>query len=299
MQLILYGIRFCCISAVLYFRRVSNKWVKHLEYKEEGYVVMADNVREHMKKDGFLTDIPFCKILGVNISTLSMQESINFIEKNLAILSGKYICVANVHTTVMSFDNSNYRDIQNGSVMSLPDGAPLSTVARKRGYKNAERVTGPDLMRELFKESERHGYKHYFYGGKPETLELLQKKLQEKYPNIIIAGMYSPPFRELTEKEDKDIIENVNQCKPDFIWVGLGAPKQEKWMAAHMGKVHGLMIGVGAGFEYHAGNLKRAPEWMQSCSLEWLYRLMQEPKRLVKRYLYTNLKFIWLIMRGK
>lgn len=260
---------------------------------------MSDNVREHMKKDGFLNDIPFCKILGVNISTLSMQESINFIEKNLAILSGKYICVANVHTTVMSFDNSNYRDIQNGSVMSLPDGAPLSTVARKRGYRNAERVTGPDLMRELFKESGCHGYKHYFYGGKPETLELLQKKLQEEYPDIIIAGMYSPPFRELTEKEDKDIIEAVNLCKPDFIWVGLGAPKQEKWMAAHMGKVHGLMVGVGAGFEYHAGSLRRAPGWMQACSLEWFYRLLQEPRRLMKRYLYTNLKFMWLIMRGK
>lgn len=252
-----------------------------------------------MKEDGILNKAPFCKILGVNISTLSKQETICYIENNLQNFSGKYICIANVHTTVMSFDDINFKNIQNNSVMSLPDGAPLSAVARKRGFKCAERVTGPDLMGEIFKKSNQYGYRHYFYGGKPETLEQLQRVLQVKYPYIKIVGMYSPPFRELTEQENHDIIEEVNECRPDFIWVGLGAPKQEKWMADHKGKVHGLMIGVGAGFEYHAGNLKRAPKWMQTYSLEWLYRLMQEPRRLLKRYLYTNFKFMWLIMKGK
>lgn len=260
---------------------------------------MVDNTWDHVRKNGLLNGVPTCQILGVNISILSMRETINYIEKNLMYLSGNYICIANVHTTIMSFDDLEYRHIQNDGVMSLPDGAPLSAVARKKGYKGAERIAGPDLMDEIFKESNRYGYRHYFYGGKQETLERLQSKLQEKYSYINIVGMYSPPFRELTEKEDQEIIEEVNQCRPDFIWVGLGAPKQEKWMAAHKGKVQGLMVGVGAGFEYHAGNLRRAPEWMQVCSLEWLYRLMQEPRRLLKRYLYTNLKFVWLIMRGK
>lgn len=260
---------------------------------------MVGKSQDYRKKDRVLNYIPCCRILGVNISTLSMQETISYIERNLQSLSGSYICVANVHTTVMSYDDPNYRNIQNDSVMTLPDGAPLSIVARKRGYKNIERVTGPDLMKELFEASERHCYKHFFYGGTPETLEQLQKKLKEKYPYINIVGMYSPPFRELTVEENQEIVESVNQCRPDFVWIGLGAPKQEKWMSDHRDKIHGLMVGVGAGFEYHAGNLKRAPKWMQVCSLEWLNRLMQEPRRLLKRYLYTNLKFIWLIIRGK
>ena len=122
----------------------------------------------------------------------------------------------------------------------------------------------------------------------------------EKYPEIQIAGMYSPPFRPLTEEEDRAIVERINETKPDFVWVGLGAPKQEKWMAAHQGKIDGLMLGVGAGFDYYAENIKRAPMWMQKHNLEWVYRLVQDPKRLFKRYWSTNTKFIWNAMiRGK
>ena len=180
------------------------------------------------------------------------------------------------------------------------NGGPLSTVGQKRGHKNMERTTGPSLMGEIFEISAKKGYRHYFYGSKEETLELLQKKLLEKYPEIQIAGMYSPPFRPLTEEEDKVIIERINETKPDFVWVGLGAPKQEKWMAAHQGKIDGLMLGVGAGFDYYAENIKRAPMWMQKHNLEWVYRLVQDPKRLFKRYWSTNTKFIWNAMiRGK
>ena len=155
-------------------------------------------------------------------------------------------------------------------------------------------------MGEIFEISAKKGYRHYFYGSKEETLELLQQKLTNNYPGIQIAGMYSPPFRILTEEEDKVVVEKINETKPDFVWIGLGAPKQEKWMAAHLGKINGLMIGVGAGFDYYAENIKRAPEWMQKNNLEWLYRLLQDPKRLFKRYLITNTKFIWNSMiRGK
>ena len=169
--------------------------------------------------------------------------------------------------------------------MAIPDGGPLATVGRKRGYKNMSRTTGPDLMDEIFKMSESIGYTHFFYGSSEETLKILKEKLEEKYPNMNIVGMYSPPYRPITEEEDYQIIKMINNSKADFVWIGLGAPKQEKWMYDHQGKIVGLMIGVGAGFDYFAGKIKRAPEWMQKHNLEWLYRLWQEPKRLFKRYL--------------
>ena len=244
--------------------------------------------------------IPTCNIMGVNIAAINMRWLLEYLMKNLADIKGDYICVSNVHTTVTSYDSDSYCAIQNGGLMAIPDGGPLSSVGRKRGYQEMERTTGPSLMGEIFQISAEKGYRHYFYGSTEETLKLLEKKLNENYPGIQIAGMYSPPFRVLTEEEDRQIVENINSANADFVWIGLGAPKQERWMAAHQGKVNGLMIGVGAGFDYYAGNIKRAPMWMQKCNLEWLYRLMQDPKRLFKRYFYTNTKFIWnTIIRGK
>ena len=163
-----------------------------------------------------------------------------------------------------------------------------------------QRVTGPSYMEEILAISEEKGYRHYFYGSTEKTLETMLKNLKEKYPNLQVAGAYSPPFRPLTEEEDREIIAKINEAAPDFLWIGLGAPKQECWMAAHQGKVNGFMVGVGAGFDYLAGNISRAPAWMQKNNLEWLYRLIQDPKRLLKRYLYTNTKFIWhAYIRGK
>lgn len=250
-----------------------------------------------------MKDLEYCRILGTNINVISMQETIDYIIANKEELRGRYICVSNVHTTVMAHDNEDYQTIQNSAAMALPDGKPLSVVSRKRGHKNAERVTGPDLMGELFAVTGERALRHYFYGATEETLELLKIKLQEKYPGIQIVGMYSPPFRPLSEEEDKAVVEKINEATPDIVWIGLGAPKQENWMHAHQGKVNAVMVGVGAGFDYHAGNIKRAPKWMQKCSLEWLYRLMQDPKRLFKRYFVTNFKFLYLILmeniRGK
>lgn len=243
-------------------------------------------------------ELKTCNILGVNINVTNMLETVKVITENLEYIKGNYICVSNVHTTVMSYEDESYSMIQNSGFMALPDGKPLSIVSKKRGFSKAERVTGPDLMEEIFKISVEKGYRHYFYGSTRETLDILKSKLNVKYPNIKIVGMYSPPFRKLTEKEDQEIIKNINKVNPDFIWVGLGAPKQEVWMSEHKNKVNGLMIGVGAGFDYHAENIKRAPLYMQKLSLEWLYRLMQDPKRLFKRYLYTNIKFIrYMVIR--
>lgn len=244
-----------------------------------------------------MNSLKTCNILGVNINVTNMRETVSYINNNLNVLKGNYICVSNVHTTVMAYNDEKYKEIQNSGAMALPDGGPLSVISRKRGFKEAERVTGPDLMGELFLKSEEKGYRHYFYGSTQETLDALKIELMKKYPNLNIVGMYSPPFRKLTKDEDKETIKKINSSNADFIWIGLGAPKQEIWMYEHKDKISGLMIGVGAGFDYHAEKIKRAPIVMQKLSLEWLYRLFQDPKRLFKRYFYTNSKFILEIIK--
>ena len=155
-------------------------------------------------------------------------------------------------------------------------------------------------MKQILAVSAEKGWRHYFYGSTPETLQLLRKKVEERYPGVVISGMMSPPFREMTPQEDAQAVAEINATKPDFVWVGLGAPKQERWMAAHEDRVQALMIGVGAAFDYEAGNIKRAPMWMQKHNLEWLYRLMQDPKRLFHRYLKTNVKYLlWTWRSGE
>ena len=244
--------------------------------------------------------IPTVTILGVEIADINMPWLLRFTDENIKLLGGDYICVANVHTTVRSSEDEAYRAIQNGSILTIPDGGPLSSVGRKRGATQIARTTGPDYMGEIFKISAEKGYRHYFYGSTPETLEKLVINIQKDYPGITVVGSCSPPFRELSADEDSKITAGICDAAPDFIWVGLGAPKQARWMAAHQGRVNGLMVGVGAGFDYFAGNISRAPAFMQNHNLEWLYRLIQEPRRLFKRYLVTNSKFIWKAMiRGR
>ncbi len=239
----------------------------------------------------------YCKILNTNINVTNMQEVVNYLTENLEELRGDYVCVSNVHTTMLSYWDEDYNRVQNSCAMALPDGKPLSIVCRRRGFYDAARVPGPDLMPEIFKISKEHGFRHYFYGGSEETLDRLEKELKKNYPWLAIAGMYSPPYRPLTQEEDEQIISAINQAKPDFIWVALGAPKQEEWMYAHQYKVCGVMLGVGAAFDFCAGTVKRAPSWMQELCLEWLHRLLQDPRRLFSRYLSTNLSF--LIKVGK
>lgn len=246
------------------------------------------------------SQIPTCSIMGVDIAAINMEWLLDFTHKNIKGLSGNYMCVANVHTTVTAYEDKKYRAIQNGGIMAIPDGGPLSTVGQKRGYKNMSRTTGPSYMEEILRVSVQNGYSHYFYGSTEKTLDRLYTVLEEAYPGIEIAGMYSPPFRQMTEEEDEAIVNRINETNPDFLWIGLGAPKQECWMAAHQGKVTGFMVGVGAGFDFLAGNIKRAPQWMQKSNLEWMYRLIQDPRRLFNRYWHTNWKFIWnAYLRGK
>lgn len=250
-------------------------------------------------KEDMVEERKVCQILGTNIDVINMEKAVSYIQKHLRELKGHYICISNVHTTVTAYREESYRQVQNGAILNLPDGKPLSIVQKHRGYKGAGRVPGPDLMPEIFALSEKEGYTHYFYGSKQSTLDALQQKLKEKYPKLHIVGMYSPPFREITPEEDQADIQRINDTGADFIWVGLGAPKQERWMAAHEGKLCGVMLGVGAGFDFHAGTIRRAPKWMQELCMEWLFRIFQDPKRLLTRYLDTNFSFLWYLWKER
>lgn len=240
-----------------------------------------------------MDELQYCTILQTNINVTNMEDTISYITRNLEKLKGNYICVSNVHTTVMAFRDEEYRRVQNSAAMALPDGQPLSIVSRLRGYEQAQRVPGPDLMPAILNLSQEKGYTHYFYGSTEHTLKRLRKVLLTRYPKLKIAGMYAPPFRKLTREEDEADVSRINESGADFIWVALGAPKQEKWMYEHRGRVGGLMIGVGAAFDFIAGTTKRAPMWMQKFCMEWIFRIMQDPRRMLPRYLNTNFAFVY------
>ena len=230
-------------------------------------------------------------VFGVNYAIARIEEAVLHVMRNLSGLSGKYICFSNTHTLVMARENEEYRNVLNGSAHTFADGNPIAKLQMKSGLTGVERVAGPDFMEHMFKDTADGSISHYFYGSSQETLDALYKSLKEKYPDINIKGMYSPPYRELTEAEDEEDVRRINESGADIIWIGLGAPKQEKWMADHKDRIHGVMMGVGAGFDFHAGTIRRAPVWVQKIGMEWLYRLFQDPGRLFKRYVVTNCKF--------
>lgn len=196
-----------------------------------------------------------------------------------------------------AMEDPRVAEIYAASSFAAIDGMPVVKIAKKKGF-NCERCAAPDIMPLVFEESVKQGKTHYFYGGKDTgVLEKLKTNLERNYPGIQIVGMYSPPFRSLTEEEDKKICDIINNLHPDLLWVGIGAPKQEIWMWNHREKIKKtVMLGVGAGFDFLAGTLDKAPEWVEKASLEWLYRLGKEPKRLWKRYVFGGIK--WMYYRG-
>lgn len=231
-------------------------------------------------------------IFGVNYCIAKTEEAVHHVLEHLEELRGQYICFSNVHTTVMAKEDHSYAEILNCASMVFPDGAPIAKIQSKRGFDFVERVAGPDFMENMFIDTMDGKVSHYFYGSTEKTLSHLRDQLQLKYPGLIIKGMYSPPFRQLTDEEDAEDVRRINESGADIVWVGLGAPKQEKWMNAHQGKVNAVMMGVGAGFDFHAGTIQRAPRWMRKIGMEWLYRLVKDPVRLFSRYIVTNIKFV-------
>lgn len=198
-----------------------------------------------------------------------------------------------VPAIVSAKENPKIAEMYNSATMAAIDGMPLVKIGRRKGI-HCERCAAPDIMGLMFQESVRQEKTHYFYGGKDdEVLKKLRAVLEKDYPGIQIVGMYSPPFRPLTDQEDEAICAEINALHPDFLWIGIGAPKQEMWMWEHQEKIRGtVMLGVGAGFNFFAGTLDKAPEWMEKASLEWLFRLVKEPKRLWKRYIIGGIKYM-------
>ncbi|RMG69352.1 MAG: glycosyltransferase [Bacteroidetes bacterium] len=238
------------------------------------------------------------QVINSLISTGSYPEAIDRIFSLRETRPSSYVCFANVHMVMEAYQDTHFQQILNDADMAAPDGKPIAKVAGWQLGRDQDRVAGMDVMPDLLAEASRRGKSVYFYGNTQKVLDALTAKIRQKLPDLRIAGAYSPPFRPLSEAEQAEVIDMINEAKPDFIFVSLGCPKQEKWMAQHRGKVQGVMLGVGNAFNTYAGLEKRSPRWMQKLSLEWLYRLMQEPQRLWKRYLVTNSQFIWLFLRS-
>ena len=231
-------------------------------------------------------------IIGIPIFRLNWKEIISQIQDWALKHESKYVCICNVHSLITANQNTSYAEILRNADITTPDGAPIAWMMRRLGAKGQERINGPDLMWRYCAEAATREESIYLFGGKENTLLILQEKLHKQFPSLQIAGIYSPPFRPLTAEEDEAIITRINASGAATVWVSLGCPKQEKWMAEHKGRVNAVMIGVGAAFDYHAGTIKRAPVWMQRRGLEWLHRLCSEPRRLWKRYFVTNSLFI-------
>jgi N-acetylglucosaminyldiphosphoundecaprenol N-acetyl-beta-D-mannosaminyltransferase len=235
-------------------------------------------------------------ILGVKISAIDMNDACSLVGD--AVLNGqkKYICVCPVSTIMECMRNNQVLTSVNSADLVTPDGMPSVWIGKMLGYKNIRRVYGPELMQEICGISQKNGYKNYLYGSSSNVLSKLREKLNTRFPNLIISGICSPPFRQLTKEEDDRIVEDINSSNPDIVWVGLGSPKQDLWMHEHRAKINApVMIGVGAAFDFLAGTKPQAPRWMRGSGLEWLFRLLNEPRRLWKRYLVDNVLFVWYV----
>jgi len=233
-------------------------------------------------------------ILGVNIHTTSYTDAVQKIINWAKAGESRMVCTANVHMVMEAHDNPGFKAILNRADLVTSDGMPLVWMLRRMGVPGQDRVYGPDLMLHALAEARDAGIPVGFYGGKPEVLELLVKKMQDQFPGLQIVYAYSPPFGAMQVSQTDQILTNINLANPRIMFLALGCPKQERWMAQHRGEVPAVMLGVGAAFDIHAGTLPQAPGWMQKLGLEWLFRLMVEPGRLWKRYLINNPRFLWL-----
>lgn len=231
-------------------------------------------------------------VLEAFIDALSWDDAIGQIVAWGAARESRYVCICNVHSAVTTTQDVEFKIAVNNADMTTPDGAPIAWALRRLGHPSQQRINGPDLMMKYLTEAERLNQTVFFYGSTEDTLAKLRVALAKKFPMLRVGGTHAPPFRPLSLQEDDSIVDTINLSGSNVVFVGLGCPKQEKWMAEHRGRINAVMIGVGAAFDYHAGVLKRAPLWWQHNGLEWLYRLASEPRRLFRRYLVTNTLFV-------
>jgi N-acetylglucosaminyldiphosphoundecaprenol N-acetyl-beta-D-mannosaminyltransferase len=240
-----------------------------------------------------MSPLPRVDILGVRISAINLGQAVGEIEAWVGHRERHYVNVCNVHTIMECQQDVRMKRLVNASGLSTPDGMPLVWLSRLHAFRNAARVYGPDLMVALCERSQTTGHRHFFYGGAPGIAERLVERLQLRFPRLQVAGTYTPPFRKVGTIEDRSILDRIDAARPDIVWVGLGTPKQDHWVADHRPLLEApVLIAIGAAFDFHAGVLRQAPRWMQRSGLEWSFRLAQEPRRLAYRYLVLNPLFV-------
>lgn len=231
-------------------------------------------------------------VLAVRIDAADWWQCLDRIAEWAAGRESRYVCMCNVHSIVTAQREPAFRAVINAADLALPDGAPIAWCLRRRGFPGQRRISGPDLMWRCCARAEQENLSVFLYGCGTETLQRLSRHLAREFPGLKLAGSHAPPFRPLTAEEDAQVERMIESSGAQIVFVALGCPKQEAWMAAHRGRIRAVMLGVGAAFEYHAGVVRRAPRWMQAAGMEWLYRLLSEPGRLWRRYLVTNTLFI-------
>jgi len=258
------------------------------------------NVLSIQGGETIVKDIPYpsVRILGSTVNIVNIPTVVGFMDRCIdEYRSGKHPCrqivVTGFHGLWEAHKSPELKNILNSADMWIPDGIAPVWVARKKGFPDADRTPGADVMKAFFEKADQSGYRSFFYGDTDETLAQLKSRLEEKYPGHQVVGMYSPPFRQLSDEEDRQIVDMINDAKPDVLWVGLGMPKQDRWIYEHLDRLHmPLAIGVGAAFGFHSGKVTRVPEWIGRNGLEWVWRLACEPKKLWRRDILDGPRFI-------
>jgi len=235
----------------------------------------------------FIDQAEKVNILGVGISAINLDQAVKIIVHWTEHRQKQYVCVTPAHGIMDCQRDANLRKIFNCSGLTTPDGMSVVWLLRILGYRNVNRVYGPDLMESICQHTSiNRRLRHFFYGGAEGIPEILSEMLRIDFPHLNVVGTYSPPFRPLTAEEDQEIVAQINAAEPDIVWVGISTPKQEKWMSDHVESLNAsVLIGVGAAFDFLSGTKKQAPKWIQRSGFEWLFRLANEPKRLWRRYI--------------
>ena len=238
----------------------------------------------------------YANVLGVKVSAIDMGLAVKLAEEWIAAGKPGYVCVTGVHGVMEAKRDPELLRIFNHAAMLTPDGMPLTWVGRLQGFTRMNRVFGPDFMMEMCRISLAQGYRHFLYGGKPGVAQALGEAMQRKFPGLQVAGIFTPPFRSLAPDEERELAEQVRQAQPHILWVGLSTPKQERFMAQYVDRLQvPLLVGVGAAFDFHTGRIRDCPAWIKHAGLQWVHRLIQDPRRLWKRYLINNPAFLWHI----
>jgi N-acetylglucosaminyldiphosphoundecaprenol N-acetyl-beta-D-mannosaminyltransferase len=236
------------------------------------------------------------KVLGIPVQPLDMEQALARISSELAARRKGYVCLIGVHGIMEAQRDPRLAQVYARATMMVPDGTPTVWVGRWQGFRAMQRVAGPDLMLEVFRRQEFADCRHFLYGGKEGVAEELRATLTGRFPGVKIVGAYTPPFRDLTVDEEESLAERMHQLKPDMLWVGISTPKQERFMMRFLPLLEStLMFGVGAAFDFHTGRIKDSPQWLKRAGLQWLHRLIQDPRRLLWRYLRNNSTFLWHI----